>query len=256
MTLLTLAALVSRDICVARRNLFATLLHTICQLLLFLVVFGHLLTANGIIGDDYKSLLLPGLIGLSMVVMGMISVALPLIADLSLTRELEDRLLAPVRVESLAAKKILIGLVQALLFGLLVSASSSLVLDRNVGITFVHPTAILAVPILITLFSAADGLTVDCTVGQAHAGVLLGIVIAPMIFFGCVYYPWSALARFPLMQTLLFLNPIFYASEGLRGAVTPNYSHLPLVVVLSVLLVLDSILMMYGLDRFKARVFP
>ena len=41
------------------------------------------------------------------------------------------------------------------------------------------------------------------------------MVITPMIFFGCTYYPWSALKTFPILQKLVLINPLVYASDGL-----------------------------------------
>jgi hypothetical protein len=44
----------------------------------------------------YKSLLLPGIMAISMVFTGVWAVAMPLIAEFQFTREIEDRLLAPI----------------------------------------------------------------------------------------------------------------------------------------------------------------
>jgi ABC-2 type transport system permease protein len=42
------------------------------------------------------------------------------------------------------------------------------------------------------------------------------LVIATMMMFGCAYYPWSALSSFRPLQIALPINPLVYASEGLR----------------------------------------
>jgi ABC-2 type transport system permease protein len=39
-----------------------------------------------------------------------------------------------------------------------------------------------------------------------------------MMMFGCAYYPWSMLSAFPGLQYAVLINPLVYASEGLRGA--------------------------------------
>ena len=38
--------------------------------------------------------------------------------------------------------------------------------------------------------------------------------LAPLIFFGCVYYPWSVLNSFPLLQKVVLINPLVYAARG------------------------------------------
>ena len=61
---------------------------------------------------------------------------------------------------------------------------------------------------------------------QQHIGLMFSMVITPMIFFGCTYYPWSALNTFPILQKAVLVNPLVYASEGLRAALVPQFPHL------------------------------
>ena len=63
---------------------------------------------------SYKSLLLPGIIAISMVFTGIWAVAMPLIAEFQFTREIEDRLLAPIEVAWVAVEKVVAGMMQAL----------------------------------------------------------------------------------------------------------------------------------------------
>jgi ABC-2 type transport system permease protein len=79
------------------------------------------------------------------------------------------------------------------------------------------------------------------------------MVITPMIFFGCAYYPWSALKTFPIMQKLVLINPLVYASEGLRATLVPQFSHLPVPAVLGALLFFDILLLVVGLRQFEKK---
>lgn len=79
---------------------------------------------------------------------------------------------------------------------------------------------------LVALFSAAGGLTLGCSVGQTQIGSIFSMVLAPMIMFGCAYYPWKALESFPILQRLVLLNPLVDASEGLRDTLAPQYLHI------------------------------
>ena len=78
-------------------------------------------------------------------------------------------------------------------------------------------------------------------------------MLAPMIFFGCVYYPWSALSGFPVIQRLVLLNPLVYASEGLRGTLAPQYPHISIGAVAGALAVFDGILIVGGLKKFYGK---
>jgi ABC-2 type transport system permease protein len=249
----TFAALLARDAHVARRNLATLLLQTMLQPMLFVFVFGRVLISSGMMTASYKGLLLPGIMAVTMVITGIWAVAMPLIAEFQFTREIEDRLLAPMRIEWLAVEKILFGMLQALLAGAVVLPTGWLVLGKGVGITLSQPALWLAVVFLIAIFSSAGGLTLGCSVGQTQIGLMFSMVIAPMIFFGCVYYPWSALRGFPVIQKLVLLNPLVYASEGLRGTMVPQMPHLPTLLVAAVLLAVDVLLIVVGLNRFNRK---
>jgi ABC-2 type transport system permease protein len=77
------------------------------------------------------------------------------------------------------------------------------------------------------------------------------MVLTPMIFFGCTYYPWSALSTFPVLQKIVLINPLAYASEGLRATLVPQFSHLPMVAIIVALVVFDVVLLAIGLRRFR-----
>jgi len=228
----------------------ATIVQTMLQPLMFVFIFGQVMIRSGMMQASYKGMLLPGIIAIAMTMTGIQAVAMPLLAEFQFTREIEDRLLAPIRVEWLAVEKILAGMIQALIAGSMVAIPARLLLGSGVGLNFDHGWLLLAIAILVALFSAAGGLTLGCTVGQTHIGLMFSIVLAPMIMFGCAYYPWSALASFPIVQKLVLLNPLVYASEGLRGALAPQYPHISSTAVLIVLALIDAGLVAVGLHRF------
>ena len=102
-------AMLARDAHVARRNFFVLLLQTFLQPLMFVFIFGRVMVRSGYMPEAYKSLLLPGIIAISMVFTGVWAVAMPLIAEFQFTREIEDRLLAPMEISWVAVEKVLAG---------------------------------------------------------------------------------------------------------------------------------------------------
>src|SRR4029450_5942552 len=105
------------------------------------------------------------------------------------------------------------------------------------------------ITLLVALMSASGGLALGCSIGQTQIGLMFSMVLTPMIFFGCTYYPWSALASFPILQKAVLINPLVYASEGLRGALVPQFPHLPITAVFLALIVFDSLLLAIGLRQ-------
>lgn len=246
----TFFAMLRRDAHVARRNVIALIMQTMLQPLLLVFVFGRVMTASGMMQASYKNILLPGIMSVSMVLTGVQAVAMPLIAELQFTREIEDRLLAPMNIEWLAMEKVVAGMLQALVAGLIVVPAAWLILGRDVGLNFDEPLRLAAIILLISLFSAAGGLTLGCSVGQTQIGLMFSLVIAPMMFFGCVYYPWSALASFPIVQKLVLINPLVYASEGLRGTLAPQFPHMAPWITMTALAAVDAVLIVAGLRQF------
>ena len=246
----TFFAMLARDAHVARRNLMALLVQTMLQPLLFVFIFGRVMTTSGLMPENYKSMLLPGIIGMSMVFTGIQAVAMPLIAEFQFTHEIEDRLLAPMRIGWLAVEKILAGMLQALVAGGVVVPASWLLLGKGVNLNFQRPFLFAAVLILVALFAAAGGLTLGSSISQTQIGLMFSMLVAPMISFGCIYYPWSALSAFPIIQKLVLLNPLVYASEGLRGTLAPQYPHISLAVVTAALVAIDGALIGAGLRQF------
>src|SRR5206468_6374485 len=106
--------MLARDAHVARRNFVPLLLQTLLQPMMFVFIFGRVMTTSGFMPPQYKSLLLPGIIAISMVISGTWAVAMPLIAEFQFTKEIDDRLLAPMEMEWLAVEKVVAGAIQAL----------------------------------------------------------------------------------------------------------------------------------------------
>jgi len=246
-------AMLARDAHVARRNIVQLLFQTFLQPLLFVFIFGKVMVGSGYMPVSYKSLLLPGIIAISMVFTGIWAVCMPLIAEFQWTREIEDRLLAPIAISWIAIEKIIAGMLQAIVAGLVVLPLAWLVLRPGVDISIHAPLTFVAMILLVSLFAASGGLALGCSMNQQHIGLMFSMVITPMIFFGCTYYPWSALKTFPILQKIVLINPLVYASEGLRAALVPQFPHLSTAAILIVLVGVDVLLLFVGLRQFEKK---
>jgi ABC-2 type transport system permease protein len=246
-------AMLARDAHVARRNVVQIMFQTFLQPLLFVFIFGRVMVGRGYMRPEYKSLLLPGIIAISMVFTGVWTVAMPLIAEFQWTREIEDRLLAPIDISWIAIEKVIAGMIQAVIAGLVVLPLAWIVLRPGVDIRIQAPFEFVAMVLLVALFSACGGLALGCSMNQQHIGLMFSMILTPMVFFGCTYYPWSALSAFPVLQKIVLVNPLVYASEGLRAALVPQFSHLSTVAVLVALCFFDLLLLLVGLRQFEKK---
>jgi len=253
MNLKTFIAMLARDAHVARRNFIPLLVQTLLQPMMFVFIFGRVMTTSGFMPPQYKSLLLPGIIAISMVISGAWAVAMPLIAEFQFTKEIEDRLLAPMEMEWLAVEKVVAGTIQALGAGLVVIPIAWLVMGSGVALSSDHIALFIVLALLVSLLASAIGLTLGCSVGQQHIGLMFSLVFAPMIFFGCTYYPWEALRKFPILSRAVLVNPVVYASEGFRSALVPQFAHLPAGRLLIGLVLFNILFITVGLRQFRRK---
>jgi ABC-2 type transport system permease protein len=177
---------------------------------------------------------------------------MPLVSEFQFTREIEDRLLAPMEMEWLAVEKVVAGMVQALVAGFVVIPTAWLVMG-GVSLSSDHIGLLLTLAVLVACLSSTLGLALGCTVGQQHIGLMFSLVLAPMIFFGCTYYPWQALNAFPILKRLVLVNPLVYASEGFRSALVPQSPHMSRAAVLVMLVLFNAAFMAFGLRQFKRK---
>jgi ABC-2 type transport system permease protein len=86
---------------------------TSCKPLLLPFVFGRVRTTSGMMHAEYKNVMLPGVMANCMSLSAVQPVAMPVIAEFEFTREIEDRLLAPIATASLGVAKIVTRMVPA-----------------------------------------------------------------------------------------------------------------------------------------------
>lgn len=260
-TLATVQGLLLRDLRVLRREFAAFLARTIVQPLLFVFVFAYVFPrigqeiggGAGAAGGGFATVLVPGLVAVAMVFQGITAVALPLSQEFGATREIVDRVLAPVRVEVVALAKVLFGAAQSLLAGLVVLPLVVVVPAGQVALHLDRPLLLVVVAILAALLSGALGLALGTRVDPRQIGLMFSLVVLPLTFLGAVYYPWAALAAVRWLQFVVLLNPLVYVSEGLRAALTPSVTTMPVPVVLGALAAAVGILLWAGVRGFVRR---
>lgn len=181
------------------------------------------------------------------------AVALPMVVDFAATKEIEDRLLAPLPTWLVAVEKMVSGVLQGLVSALFVLPLARLIMGPIPGLTWAHAGEVAAVAVLAAAAFSAMGLLLGTAVQPQHVGMMFSLIVAPMIFFGCTYYPWRGLDAVPVVKYAVLVNPLVYASEGLRAALTPGVPHMPLWVVLVMLVLLTAGFGGLGLRAFDRR---
>lgn len=259
--------LILRDLFVLRREIGPFLVRVGMNPLLFLFVFTYVMphmsggsalnpTANMAAagGGSFGTVLLPGLMAVAIMFSGIAAVALPLAQEFGITREIDDRVMCPLPIAAVAVEKIVFSALQSIVAAALVFPLAYYVPSTPVAAHVSSWPFLIAVLILASLLSGALGLTIGTSVQPKQIGLVFGVVVVPITFLGCVYYPWAALGHLRWLQIGVLVNPIVYISEGLRAALTPTMGHMPDAMILLLLVVFLALLTWLGMRGFRRRV--
>ena len=246
-------ALLRRDVRVAVKELPFFLLRTVMQPVLFLIVFGFLMPKMGVLRGGYTTTLLPGILAVSLALSAIQSVALPMVQDFGWTKEIEDRLLAPVPTWVVAAEKIISGVIQGIIAALFVLPLARIIMGPIPNLTFGHVGDVLLITVLGATAFSSLGMWLGTGIAPQQIGLMFSAIIAPMMFFGCAYYPWRGLDAVPVLKYVVLVNPLVYVSEGMRGALTPDVPHMPLLASMTALLLISALFWTMGLRSFRKR---
>ena len=256
------SALLLRDVVVLSKSLKTFIPRTLIQPFLLVFVFTYVFPRigngpTGEAGSVFATTLVAGVLGLTIMFQGIQAVALPLVQEFGYTREIEDRVLAPLPVGLVAFEKVVSGALQGLLAALLVFPIAAVVPAEDVHLQIDWPVLLTLAP-LAAICCSSLGLFFGTKFDPRTVPLLFGIIVIPLTFLGCTYYSWTTLAPIQVadvswLKTLVLVNPLVYVSEGFRAAVTTN-PHMSLVAVYLVMIGFTALFLWQGVQGFKRRV--
>jgi ABC-2 type transport system permease protein len=252
-------ALLLRDLAVLRKEIWMFLGRTVMQPLLLIFVFAYVFPKIGeAVGGSagaarFSTLLVGGVIASSMIFQGVQSVALPLVQDFGYTREIEDRVLAPMPVWAVALEKVVSGAIQAIIAALVVFVLATFIPATPVHLS-VHWFYLITLLPLGALMCAALGLTIGTRVEPRQVPLIFSLLVIPMTFLGAVYYPWQGLSPLAWLKWTVLINPLIYLSEGMRLALTKGVPHMEVWAVYVAIVACTMVFLKLGIDGFKKRV--
>jgi len=245
-------AVLWRDLYVTGRELPVFLAQVVLQPLFLLFVFGKVLTDLGFTQPGYTRVLFPGIVALTAVVTGLQSTAFPLVIDFSFTKEIEDRLLAPLPVGMVAVEKVVFASMRALLAALVM-------LPIGVWVLGSIPWRASGVPLFVTvlvlgcLVGSCLGMIMGTAVPPNRINVMFALVLTPLLFTGASQYSWTSLDDLRWFQVVTALNPMTYVSEGMRAALVPDVPHIRPWVSVLVLVATIVVSLAVGIRLFLRR---
>jgi ABC-2 type transport system permease protein len=251
--------MLARDVRVLRKDFIGFVARTAVQPLLMTFVFAVVLPVIGsAVGTSttFASVLMPGLIASTAMLNGVTGVTMGLLNELNYAKEIEDRALTPASIRMIGLEKVLFGAGQSLLCGFVVVPLVLLVHAPGQAphVTVADPLLLVVCAVLVPVLAASVGLLLGTVLDGHKFNVLISFVVVPATMLGCVYFPWAALQPLPWLQVAVLVNPVVYASEGLRACFTPDVAHMPVPVVLGVMVAAIAVTITWGLRCFERRV--
>jgi ABC-2 type transport system permease protein len=246
------AAVLRRDLFVTWSELPVFLAQVILQPLFLLFVFGKVLGSLGYTQHGYSNLLFPGLLALTAVITGMQTLAFPLVVEFGWTKEIEDRLLAPMSTALVAAEKVVFATLRAFTATAIMIPVGILVLG-SIPWRWSGVPLLLAALVLGSMLGSGLGLVLGTLVVPQRINIVFSLVFTPLLFTGASQYPWPSLARLRWFQIVTAANPMTYVSESMRAALVPDVPHIASWVCLVVLVGSVSALMAIGVRGFYRR---
>jgi ABC-2 type transport system permease protein len=262
-----LGALMLRDLVVLRKHLREFVLRTLIQPFLLCFVFLYVFPkiGQGVGGHGsaqesaFATVLVPGVVGISVMFQGVQSIALSMAQEFGFTREIEDRVQAPCPIWLVAIAKVLSGAAQGVLSAIIVLPIASVVHAPGVRAHLtLHWWLIVTFVPLACVAMAGLGLVLGTSFEPRNIGLMFGFIILPITFLGGTYYSWTKLAPVTVggwhwLQTVVLINPLIYVNEGMRAAFT-SAPHMHLYVIYPVVFGFGVAFLAIGLRNFRRRV--
>jgi ABC-2 type transport system permease protein len=212
----TFGSVLWRDIFVTGRELLPFLAQVVIQPFFMLFIFGEVLTGIGYVQGNFVQILLPGIVALNGFLGALQNTTMPLILDFSYTREIEDRLLAPMPITLVAVEKMVFGAMRGIVAALIMVPIGFALLSGISWPASAWP-GLVGIIVLGSLAGAAIGMTIGTLVPPRRINIMFAVILVPLMFTGSTQFPWMQLDHLRWFQVICAMNPLTYVSEGMRA---------------------------------------
>jgi len=247
-------AILWRDVFVTGKELWVLFIQVALTPLFMLFIFAKVLAKQGFVSGTYGHLLLPGIVALAAFLTALQSVAFPLVMEFGWTKEIEDRLLAPLPTSWVTLEKLVIATLRGLFAAVIMYPIGALVLGSAPWRPSGFPL-LLVVILLGAWVGAGIGITLGTLITPAKISIMFGLVLTPLMFTGATQYPWPTLSSMRWFQVITAFNPLTYCAEGVRAAMVPEFPHIQPWICIVVLLASSVVFTFTGMMTFRRRAY-
>lgn len=253
-TFTAMKAMIKRDILIQLRDRNEFIFRVAMLPFILIFIYGFVLPTVGAIPPSLPEHMFPGMIGMSLLVTGIHGTAIPLTMDFNMSREIEDRLQAPIATRYIAMSKMIVGMIESWIGAALVLPISLIFMWKfiNIQLGFVQIIQVIIILLLASIASASLGLLVGTIVKPNQIAAMFPGFLMPLVFTGAIFFTWKSLAPLPIVQYLFLLNPLVYINEALRTIMYPTLDSMNIWVCLIGIIGFSIVMFAFGYKRFKA----
>jgi ABC-2 type transport system permease protein len=216
-----------------------------------LVIGGGLGSSISFGGINYQTFLFPGIL-IQSALFASVFFGVYIVWDKKIDF-LKEVLVAPISRTSIFVGKIFGGstdtLIQIVLLLVIGYAFVQLGLMTELNFTFISILTSLLILIVTTVGLVSIGLIIGSQIESPEGFQFIGtFLIFPMFFLSGALFPINNLPSW--LATFVFLDPVTYSVDGLRGALL-GASQFPLMVDLAVISVFSLVMILIGTYAFK-----
>lgn len=223
--------LVRREVGRTRRVIGQAIITPLVTASLYIFVFGYVIGGriDLIEGIKYISFVFPGIFAMNLI-MAVFSATSFSIYFMKFQKTIEDMLTLPISYTELVISLIVSGVVRAFAIMLALSTVALLFGVNSISHPFVLIGYVFLVSVLFGLLGIIAGIWADNSFEKF--GFVTNFILTPLTFLGGAFYSIHMLPE--KWQFIAHYNPIFYAVDGIRYALT-GYHEVPLMLGFSVL---------------------
>ena len=98
------------------------------------------------------------------------------------------------------------------------------------------------------------GLVLGTKVKPFQVPLLFSLIVLPLTFLGCTYFPWQGLSKVAWLKWAVLFNPVVYMTEGFRASLVSRIAHMPIYAIYLALLGFAALFTWVGVKGFEKRV--
>lgn len=248
-----LFTMIKRDLVIQMRDFTEFIFRVAMLPFILILTYGYVLPKIGILDANFPNQMFPGMVGMSLLVTGIHGTAVPLSMDFNNSREIEDRLQSPVSINLPAYAKMIVGILEAIIGGLLVLPISLIFMKSglNLNISTSDIPVLVGVILLSAITSATLGLLVGTIVKPQQIAAMFPGFLMPVIFTGAIFFSWESLSAIPVLKYIVLLNPLVYINEALRSIMVDNIVSMPFALSITGIVIFTIVMGYFGMKRFK-----